>query len=95
MRTVDAFLAKHGEPEPAEVISPVLTQRALKEVSTRVPSAKKKEATIRFVGGSLAIVTVNYTLVGTDAPREQEIQFLHTNREWTMFWIPTHHKKAG
>jgi hypothetical protein len=95
VRSVDAFLASEGEPEPAATISPVLTQRALKEFSARVPGAKKKEAKIRFVGGSLAIVTVTYTLADTDAQREQEIQFIHSHRAWTMSWIPTPPKKQA
>ncbi len=95
VRSVDGFLAKQGEPEPAEVISPVLTQRALKEVSLRVPGAKKIEAKIRYVERVLAIVTVSYTLGGSDSQRQQEIQFIHGNREWTMFWIPTPQKKQA
>jgi hypothetical protein len=95
MRSVEGFLAKHGEPEPAEVISPALTQRALREFSLRVGNAKKIEAKIRFVERVMAIVTVSYTLGSSDARREQEIQFIHGNREWAMFWIPVSQKKQA
>jgi hypothetical protein len=93
MRAFDTFLAHDGEPEPASVIAPVLTQRALKEFFRQMPGAKNVEAKIRFVEGVIAIVTVSYTLGSSDAPREQEIQFIHGYRPWTMFWIPTPKKK--
>lgn len=93
MRSIEGFLAKHGEPEPAEVIAPVLTQRALREFSLRNRNAKKIETKIRFVERVLAIVTVSYAPGGSDAQREQEIQVIHGNREWAMFWIPPRQKK--
>jgi hypothetical protein len=74
------------------VISPVLTKRALDEISARLPGATKKEARIRFVGGRIAIVSVSYSPGNSAQLREQEIQFIHSNRQWTLFWIPTPQK---
>lgn len=95
IKALDSYLAKDGEPEPAEVISPVLTRRAVKEFSSRVSGAKKVEAKIRFVERVIAIVTVSYTLGSSDVPREQEIQFIHHSRQWTMLWIPPPKKKEA
>jgi hypothetical protein len=92
VRELDSFIAKDGEPEPADVISPVLTRRAVKELSSRISGAKNIEAKIRFVGRVLAIVTVTYTVGTSDASREQEIEFLYANRQWMMHW-PTMTKK--
>jgi hypothetical protein len=86
-RKADAILAKHGEPGSSEITSSILTERAMGEVSKRIPAAKDKTARILFEGERHAIVTISYTLPQSSTPQRQTVQFFFWQREWEMKWI--------
>ena len=88
VRALDVYLAKGGTPEPAEVISPILTQRALTEFATRRPDATVRESKLTFAAASMAKFSVVYSTPGNAKPRTQTIEFIYGKETWNMFWMP-------
>jgi hypothetical protein len=76
---------KQGEAPSAEEVTPILTKRALDEVSRRIPSAQDKQARTR-VSSRVAVVVVSYTMLGKATRQEQEIQFFYWDHKWDMTW---------
>ena len=87
VRALDVYLAKGGTPEPAEVISPILTQRALAEFAARRPDATVKESNLTFATASVAKFSVVYSIPGNAKPRTQMIEFSYGKETWNMHWM--------
>jgi hypothetical protein len=88
VRALDVYLAKGGTPEPADVISPILTQRALTEFAKRRPDATLKESKLTFAAATVAKFSVVYSTPGNAKPRTQTIEFIYGRETWNMFWMP-------
>jgi hypothetical protein len=94
-RKADVIFAKHGESVPQETSSPILIERALGEMSARIPAAKDRQARITFQGDRLAVVVISYALPGSDARLDQSIQFFRWERKWELTWIQSPQQKKG
>ena len=88
VRALDVYLAKGGTPDPAEVISPVLTQRGLAEFARRHADATVKESKLAFPSAGLARLSVVYSVPGNTRSRTQEIEFIYAKETWNLFWLP-------
>ena len=95
LRKADALFAKQGESVPQETSTPILMERALAEVSVRIPAAREKKARIMFQGDRMAVVIVSYALPGSEARFDQSIQFFHSMRTWEMTWLQSPHKNEA
>ena len=88
VRALDVYLTKGGTPEPAEIISPILTQRALAEFATRRPDATVTESKLTFAAANVAKFSVVYSIPGNTKPRTQTIEFIYGKETWNMHWMP-------
>jgi hypothetical protein len=88
VRALDVYLAKGGTPEPAEIISPILTQRGLAEFAALRPDATVRESSVAFPSASVARFSLVYSVPGNTKPQTQLIEFVYAKEAWNMRWMP-------
>jgi hypothetical protein len=86
LRRIDDALARTGDAQRTELVSPLLADWALQEFSARMPAATTRESSLKFIRPGVAEFSIVYSLPDMVKLRTQTIEFVYEEKQWSMFW---------